>query len=828
LADEPVQACPPSAWYRFRKFARRNKPALIVASVIFLLIALSGGGAGWVLRDREAREQEVARDRAARSAANDAEANLALAEADRFQDQGQWPQALGAARRAHGFMTSGEGGAAVRRRVQDRLADLEMAVRLVEIPALMRSAAANEAQFNYPVGDRAYAEAFRSFGVDVEALGVQEAGDRLRGRSIRVELATALEDWASVRRMFANARDTKWNHLLQVAQATDPKPWRKQLWEVLAPADGKPDRARLEALARSAEALDLPPVALHQLASGLGNSGARDEGIALLRRAWRRYPGDFRINQDLVDYLFDSNPDEALRYSTAAVALSPRRSDVWSKFASLHLKKGLLNEGRAAYLEAFRLDPDYHTFTYILGTIRNAREQLGDLDRQITDCRKAVALHPHDAEAHYNLGEALHARGNLVGAVAAYRQALEVHRECLPAHLGLAEALPARGDLDGAIQAYSEVLKRVPNSSDFLRRRAGAYRRTKHWDEALADHRKAIELKSTGDHFGLGYLGLGRAALHLSTDNPNDDIAAARKAVELYPQQPAAHLALGRALVNSNRADALTAYRKALELNPQDVIAHMEVGQTLLYTMGNPSKAEAEEAAAVYSHVIKLQPDEHRVWYKRGLAYQILGQWEKALDDYSRAIQVGGPVHALFGRAEVWATMGQWEAAIADYETLMNQTNNIQPVASGGHIGLAWLLATCPDAKYRDPARAIQLARKAIELAPQGGPCGYSTTLGVAYYRHGDDREAIAALSQSRSPGAVEWLFLAMAHHNLGAHEEARKWYAKAIAWLKQNPGQLAWLEQNPNWRPETNSWRAGELLRFRDEAEQRLGLKKK
>src|SRR5213078_3733829 len=25
LADEPVQACSPSAWYRFRKFARRNK-----------------------------------------------------------------------------------------------------------------------------------------------------------------------------------------------------------------------------------------------------------------------------------------------------------------------------------------------------------------------------------------------------------------------------------------------------------------------------------------------------------------------------------------------------------------------------------------------------------------------------------------------------------------------------------------------------------------------------------------------------------------------------------------------------------------------------------
>jgi WD40 repeat protein/tetratricopeptide (TPR) repeat protein len=34
LTDEPVQACPPSAWYRFRKLARRNRPALVTASVV--------------------------------------------------------------------------------------------------------------------------------------------------------------------------------------------------------------------------------------------------------------------------------------------------------------------------------------------------------------------------------------------------------------------------------------------------------------------------------------------------------------------------------------------------------------------------------------------------------------------------------------------------------------------------------------------------------------------------------------------------------------------------------------------------------------------------
>jgi tetratricopeptide (TPR) repeat protein/serine/threonine protein kinase len=829
LADEPVQACPPSAWYRFRKFTHRNKPALTVAGVIFFLIALSGAGGGWVLRDREAREQEVARDRearekeiarerATRSAAIDGEANLALAEADRFQDQGKWPQALSAAKRAHGFVAGGEGSAAVRTRVQDRLADLEMAVRLVEVPALMRSAAAPGTKFNYPVGDKAYAEAFRSFGVNVEALGVQEAGDRLRGRSIRVELATALEDWASIRRTFTNDRDTSW-HLLQVAQATDPKPWRKPLWEVLAPADGKPERARLEALARSAEALALPPVALHQLAKGLVDIGARDEGIALLRRAWRRYPGDFRINQDLVDYLSVSNPDEALRYSTAAVALSPRRRAVWAGFASLHVVKGLLNEARAAYLEAQRLDPD--SYSDFLETIRNARKKLGDLDRQITDCRKAVALHPHDPEAHYNLGEALHAQGNLAGAVAAYRKAIEVSPEFLPAHLGLADALQARGDLHAAIQAYSEVLKRLPNSSEFLRRRADAYRRTKQWDEAIADYRKAIELKSTGDYFGLGYLGLGRAALRLSTDDPKDDLAAARKTVELYPQNSVARVDLGRLLLKTDRAGALTAFRKAVELDPLDVQAHYLLGLTLLHAPGKRSKAELEEAAAAaYSQVIKLQPDNSNYWFYRGLAYEKLGQLGKARDDFSRAILLHpillhqGKLDALLGRARVCAELGQWEAAIADYETLMKVTGRGPIYPAQAHNNLAWLLATCPDAKYRDPARAIQLARKAIELWPEGGPLMFSATLGVAYYRHGNDKLAIAAMSQSRSPRVEEWLFLAMAHHNLGAHEEARKWYDKAVAYLERYSSAL-----------ETNSRDADQLRRFRAEAEQRLGL---
>jgi WD40 repeat protein/serine/threonine protein kinase len=44
LDDEPVQACPSSAWYRFRKLARRNRRALVTAAAL-ALAALVGVGA---------------------------------------------------------------------------------------------------------------------------------------------------------------------------------------------------------------------------------------------------------------------------------------------------------------------------------------------------------------------------------------------------------------------------------------------------------------------------------------------------------------------------------------------------------------------------------------------------------------------------------------------------------------------------------------------------------------------------------------------------------------------------------------------------------------
>ena len=55
LADEPVEACPPSAWYRFRKFARRNRRAVATGVGRRPGGAGGGGGAGGEHRPDRAR-----------------------------------------------------------------------------------------------------------------------------------------------------------------------------------------------------------------------------------------------------------------------------------------------------------------------------------------------------------------------------------------------------------------------------------------------------------------------------------------------------------------------------------------------------------------------------------------------------------------------------------------------------------------------------------------------------------------------------------------------------------------------------------------------------
>ena len=121
LADLPVQACPPSAGYRLRKFVRRNQRALATAALVgvLLLVAVGAVVGSLVLMAR--------RDRAARQRSTERGLLEALAQTETYLGEGEkqmdnpirWKLTValaeGAARRAEGLLATGEATAELAR-----------------------------------------------------------------------------------------------------------------------------------------------------------------------------------------------------------------------------------------------------------------------------------------------------------------------------------------------------------------------------------------------------------------------------------------------------------------------------------------------------------------------------------------------------------------------------------------------------------------------------------------------------------------------------------------------------------------------------------------
>ncbi len=154
-------------------------------------------------------------------------------------------------------------------------------------------------------------------------------------------------------------------------------------------------------------------------------------------------------------------------------------------------------------------------------------------------------------------------------------------------------------------------------------------------------------------------------------------------------------------------------------------------------------------------------------------------------------VYVGDGVNNLYAGAATLRTMPKTYAVI-NSSTGITVSGNTQEWNNR-----AWRLATDADPNQRDPAEAVRLAEQAVTAEPKNAD--YYNTLGVARYRAGDFRAAIDALtfgSDSRGASAHDAFFLAMAYARLGNHDEARRWYATANNWMRQNDPNNAELRR--------------------------------
>jgi tetratricopeptide (TPR) repeat protein len=544
LADEPVQACPPSTSYRIKKFVRRSKAALAFTGLVLLILLTLTGGIGWNMRAR-----------AARQAAVEQEVNLALEEAERLQEQAKWPEALSAAKRAQGLLAGG-GSLELRERVHLLRKDLEMVLNLDDIRH--RLADWNHISF-HETADRAYAKAFADYGIDFASLPAGEAAARIHARArVANELVTALDNWALSRGRLDKAGGLA---LTALAQSADSDPWRRQVRQAVE----QKDRQALAALAASPELMRQPPTSLDLLALAMDVHGDRAGMLEVLHRGQRKYPGDFWMNFQLGWALSEQKEmdhEGAIRFYTAAVAIRP------------HSVATHVNLGRSLQAQ-------------------------GKLDEAIDCYRKALELDPKSAQVHHNLGWGLKVQGKLDEAIAELDEAIELDPKVAYAHNGLGLALQAQGKLDDAIDCYRKAIKLDPKFAQAQNHLGWALQEQGKVDEAIAYYLKAIELEPK---FALAHNNLGWA---LQAQGKVDEaIAYYLKAIELDPKVAHAHGNLIIALQAEEKVDEAIAYfRKAIWLDPGNAAHYHRLALCLRDRKRDPAAAVAFFRAALAASI---------------------------------------------------------------------------------------------------------------------------------------------------------------------------------------------------------------------------------
>jgi serine/threonine protein kinase/Flp pilus assembly protein TadD len=618
LGDEPIRARRPSRLERARKWARRHRPVVWSAAAA-LLVTLAGlaGSVGWVVRDQAARQARTVTLVLA-----------ALDEAQGFQRQGKWREAQAAAKRAEALLANGGGGAELQQRVGDLLADLRMVERLEELRLLQANV--KDGRFDDEGADRAYAAAFRDYGIDVDALDPRQAVEHLKARPIRVELAAALDGWSRTRQWFPRQGGKHSGDLMALSIAADSDPRRTKL-RLLILGGHRPDLLKW---ATSDEIRAVPPVTAVRLAESLREMGALPEAVVLLRQTQEHYPGDFWVNHQLGFYLTVSSPpqwDDAIRFYSAAVALRPESAGARLNFGNALAGRGRFDEALAAFRRAMELKLDYAEAHCNLGKMLR---DLGRQDEGVAALRRAIELKPELAVAHANLGFALWKQGRLDEAEAALRRAIALkpdRPDSALAHFHLGSVLADQGRLNEALAAFrmAIALKHdLPETPFELGRVLGTLGR---FDEAELAYRRAVALKP--DH-AEAYCNLG--CVLGRKGRRDEELAAYRRAIALKPDLTLAHFNLGLVLTNCGRlSEAVTALRKAIDLNADYPMGHYDLGNAFW------KQGRLDEAVAAYRRAVALKPDYAEAYCNLGGALRQQGEFAQALAAYRQGHELG-------------------------------------------------------------------------------------------------------------------------------------------------------------------------------------------
>jgi tetratricopeptide (TPR) repeat protein len=287
-----------------------------------------------------------------------------------------------------------------------------------------------------------------------------------------------------------------------------------------------------------------------------------------------------------------------------------------------------------------------------------------------------------------------------------------------------------RGDLEAALKDYDEAIRIAPGTSSWYNNRANLFNKKRDFDTSLRDYTRAIEI------------GPGSAIVYGNRGNAYSNLRDFDKAIQDYNESLRLNATYINALANRGNAyretrqydKSLADYAAALKIDAKFAYALASRGG--LWTIrGDHAKAEADITAAC-----AIDPRSALAFQQRGNLRRATRQYQLALDDYAHAIWLEPRYSSAYvERGIARRELKHYDKAIADFDKALE----IEPKSPFALAAKAWLLATCPDANFRDGKKALELAKMADSRCMTKEP-RYLEAFAAAYAEVGDFDAAIA------------------------------------------------------------------------------------
>ncbi len=315
----------------------------------------------------------------------------------------------------------------------------------------------------------------------------------------------------------------------------------------------------------------------------------------------------------------------------------------------------------------------------------------------------AVRIAPDDPLYRKNLGLALARDGDTNAANVhlqfAIQRYLEMARDRpdsaeLFNHIGI--ALSALGERREATNYYAQAVRNAPLNSIYRNNLGVALARQGNMFGAISQHEEAIRLQpeyaEACNNLGAELVAVGRF---------DDAVLRIQQALRNKPNYAEAYNNLGGALARMGQdEEAVRNYAEALRLNPNLANAHLNLGLSLV-KLGN-----LEEAVRYFTLAARLDNHSVEAAYNLGKCRVLLGQFAEATVALTELVD-RSPTHAaahlFLGKA--WIGLRRPEAGTRH----LRESLRLRPESLSAASSLAWVLATDPDAHFRNGEEAIRL-----------------------------------------------------------------------------------------------------------------------